>query len=188
MLIDYLIKMTKIMHTKKVIIIAVILLSPVLLVGQSNKQGEYLSINFQTGYLIPQNTGGAPEQALKGGYEIRPSVYKKMSQHVTVLFEFIYSEHKYKTAQNKGLYIDRVINIGFRIYPRAKEQIYLKPTIGYSLNENYNSFPNLNFGVGNDFGISKKIDLFAEAEIFFKLYSGYTVSFSFSGGIKYKFL
>lgn len=179
--------MTKVMFTIKFIIIVVLLLSPVHLIGQSNKQGEYLSINFQAGYLIPQNSGGAPDRSLNGGIQIRPSAYKMISKNVTLLFEFIYSEHKYKTAPEKGLYIDRVVNIGFRIYPRAKEKIYLKPTIGYSLNGNYNSFPNLNFGVGSDFGISKKIDLFGEAEIFFKLYNSYTISFSFSGGIKYKF-
>ena len=175
------------MFIKITIMFFILLLLPVHLIGQSNKQGEYLSINFQAGYLIPQNSGGAPERALKGGLQLRPSAYKMISKHVTLLFEFIYSEHKYKTAPDKGLYIDRVVNIGFRIYPKSNEKFYLKPTLGYSLNENHNSFPNLNFGVGNDFGISKKIDLFGEAEIFFKLYNSYTVSFSFSGGIKYKF-
>lgn len=171
----------------KTLIILTIFLSPICLLGQSNNSENYLSVNFQVGYLVPQNTS-MPDRAIKGGLEIRPSIYNKISRNVTTLIEFIYCEHKYKTAPDRGVIIDRFINFGIRVYPRTNEQFYLKPSIGYSVenNDNLNIFPNLNFGVGNDFRISNKIDLFGEAEIFFGFNYGSTISFSFSSGIKYK--
>jgi hypothetical protein len=170
----------------RIIMILAALLLPLQLFSQNNKSDNPVSISFQAGYLLPQNTDG-PSQSLKGGLELKPSVYKKISPGTTLLFEFIYSEHKYKTEYDNGLRIYRLINFGFRFYPRTPERFYLKPTIGYSLDENYSSFPGLNFGVGSDFKISRNIDIVGEAEIFFRLFDSSAISFSISGGIKYNF-
>jgi hypothetical protein len=175
------------MFKKNIIMILALLILPLPLFSQNNKNDYPVSISFQAGYLLPQNTGGGPNQSLKGGLELKPSVYKKISKSITVLFDFIYSEHKYKTGDDNGLRIYRLINFGFRFYPRTPERFYLKPSIGYSLDENYSSFPGLNFGVGSDFKISRNIDITGEAEIFFRLFDSSAISFSISGGIKYNF-
>jgi len=174
------------MFKKNIITIFALLILPLQLFSQNNKNDNPVSISFQAGYLLPQSTDG-PNQSLKGGLELKPSVYKKISKSITALFDFIYSEHKYKTGYDKGLRIYRLINFGFRFYPRTPEKFYLKPSIGYSLDENYSSFPGLNFGVGSDFKIGRNIDIVGEAEIFFRLFDSSAISFSISGGVKYNF-
>jgi hypothetical protein len=175
----------RLMFKKNIITIFALFILPLQLFSQNNKNDNPVSISFQVGYIFPQSTDG-PYGSLKGGPELKPSVYKKVSNSITALFEFVYSEHKYKTDEN-NLLINRYINIGIRFYPRTQERLYLKPSIGYSLDENYSSFPSINFGIGNDFKISGNIDIVGETEIFFRLYNQDIISFSFSGGIKFNF-
>lgn len=156
--------------------------------GQDTTQYEKkFSTNIQAGYNIPQNTTGNSEDRIDGGFLIRPSVHYKFSNNVTGLLEFNISSHTEHANKTSKPVTFRSINLGLRIFPEPKNKFYLKTEISYPVDDGFPILllPQLIGGAGNDFNVYRNIDIFGEAEIITGVFSGFSLSFSISGGIKY---
>ena len=77
--------------------------------------------------------------------------------------------------------------LGFKFKPKQNEGFYLKPGVGLLFAESSDDryIPTLDFGIGHEFSISSKFDLFAEAEGY--LVFPYGFAYSVSAGTKFKF-
>ncbi len=156
------------MITKKILIIVVIFLWPVIILGQSNKVDNYISLSLQGGYLKSLNNSKG--QTTYGGFEIRPSIHYNLSKVVTLLFEYNYSRHKYDNSSEYTGYLNKhFLNLGLRVYPKSENSFYLKSAVSFPLSDDndYQPIPGLNLGTGRDFRISDEVSFFTEAEIFF---------------------
>lgn len=77
--------------------------------------------------------------------------------------------------------------MGLRIFPDPASKFYLKTEVSYYVDDGFPILllPQIIGGVGNDFNVYRNIDIFGEAEIITGVISGFSLSFSISGGIKY---
>lgn len=119
----------------------------------------------------------------KGAAEIRPSFHHKYSRTFTLVADFAFCIEK----NNDSYSTNNLLALGFKFTPRINEGFYLKPGVGFFLaGSNKEGFiPTLNLGFGHDFRISKKFDVFAEAEGY--LIFPYGFAYSISAGSKFKF-
>lgn len=173
----------------KTLIIAIIL-SPIYLFAQSNNPDETFSVGFQFGYLIPDNSGASTYSSLVPGLEYRPSLHYKLSKTLTPVFEFSYSNLRYKSEERRNLSVAfQTINMGLKIYPNSERNFYFKPAITFSLNREWHirAIANINMEIGKEFKISDELNVFGEAGIFLRN-TEYSISLSISLGLNYKFL
>ncbi len=176
------------MTKRTLLIIFAILFLPIYLLGQSKNTEKTFSIGFQVGYLFPQNKSNAAHTVINGGIELRPSFHYKISKTVTTLFEYNISKHKYVDKENSYYMNHNLLNVALRIFPKTDALFYIKPGLGFFFMQGNNGFYDysLNFGIGNDFKLSKDFDLFAETEMFFNIRRMVKIDYSLSVGVKYK--
>jgi hypothetical protein len=182
------------LETVKILIYFILTFFPLVIYSQSDSLEKGFSINLQIGYLFPQKDDGPG--GIKSGLAIKPSIQLKTSKNLCLYTEFSYSRLKYESRYgNNPFYMDyMLLNIGLKIYPKSKEKIYVKSGLGFAYSPGEESSTkgySVNIGIGNDFKINNKINLFVEGELsLHKLliisywYSLY--DFILSTGIKYK--
>jgi len=166
----------------------IIISAPAALRGQDTTLHEKkFSTAIQVGYNIPQNTTGNSNDRIDGGVLVRPSVHYRFSKGITGLIEFNVSSHTEHTNYKSKPVTFRSVNMGLRIFPDPASKFYLKTEVSYYVDDGFPILllPQIIGGVGNDFNVYRNLDIFGEAEIITGVISGFSLSFSISGGIKY---
>lgn len=174
----------------KTLLIIVIVICPLNLFAQSGNYEETFSFGFQIGYLIPENTGSGGHSSLVPGLEYRPSIHYKISKTLTPFLEFSYSKLKYNSEEKENRSVTfQTLNLGFKIYPNSNRDFYFKPAITFTLNSEWHirALANINLELGKEFKISDELDVFGEGGIFLRN-TEYSISYSISLGLNYKFL
>lgn len=170
---------------KKLIMMFVILFTPLYLFSQSTEPDNYISLNFQAGYLFPFSTTGL---ANSQSFEVRPSIHYKLSKTLTLLLEYNICTQRFYYKNSSSSTSKYLISFGLRIYPQSKEHYYIKPALSVPNNSgphDINLMPGFNLGIGYDFKLSNEFDFFGEAETL-SSFSAETTDFSISAGFKYK--
>ena len=156
----------------------------IFFIAFSNSYSQYsdseneMALGLQIGYFN-FSTGDSHN----GVAEIRPSYHQKFSRTFTLVAEFTFSRVK----RSSGYLWQNLFAVGFKFKPKQNEGFYMKPGVGLLFAESSDNryIPTLDFGMGHDFRISRKIDVFAEAEG--NLVFPYGFAYSVSAGTKFKF-
>lgn len=152
---------------KKLLIFFLLIFIPTLY-SQSDSTGKGFSLGIGIGYLFPQVDDGPG--GIRSGPAIKPSLNLKTSNNVSWYIEFSYSRLKHEPRFEGSIYYNDYLlsNAGLKIFPKAKEKIYIKTGLGlaYSSGNNHTNYGySINLGIGNDFILNHRISLFAEGEI-----------------------